>query len=142
MDFHLLPESPAIDRGTTVDAPSADLDGNARPCGGGVDMGAFEYGSCGSGSTQFRRGDPNGDGEVDISDAVAIIWYLFIGGDAPDCLRSVDVDDNGEMEISTDVIYLLGYLFIEGKSPPEPFRDCGIDTSSDELTCESYPPCL
>jgi hypothetical protein len=41
-DYHLSPGSPAIDRGTSVDAPSMDFDGNPRPQGGGVDIGAYE----------------------------------------------------------------------------------------------------
>jgi hypothetical protein len=40
----LLPESPAIDFGTAVGAPSVDQRGTARPSGDGVDMGAFEVG--------------------------------------------------------------------------------------------------
>lgn len=42
-DFHLSGSSPAIDKGTSTDAPNADLDGNARPKGAGYDIGAFEY---------------------------------------------------------------------------------------------------
>jgi hypothetical protein len=40
----LLPQSPAIDFGTTVGAPSIDQRGMSRPFGDGVDMGAFERG--------------------------------------------------------------------------------------------------
>ncbi|MBN1154716.1 right-handed parallel beta-helix repeat-containing protein [candidate division KSB1 bacterium] len=42
-DFHLLHDSPAIDHGTWIDAPSTDFEGNLRPVGGGVDIGAYEY---------------------------------------------------------------------------------------------------
>jgi MYXO-CTERM domain-containing protein len=41
-DYHLSPTSPALDLGTTMSAPAADLDGNARPAGEGVDAGAYE----------------------------------------------------------------------------------------------------
>jgi MYXO-CTERM domain-containing protein len=42
-DYHLSATSPAIDKGTSSDAPSDDLDGNARPQGNGWDIGAYEY---------------------------------------------------------------------------------------------------
>lgn len=41
-DFHLKPNSPALDKGSAVGAPSTDCDGNRRPQGRGVDMGAYE----------------------------------------------------------------------------------------------------
>jgi hypothetical protein len=41
-DFHLTADCPAVDHGSDVDAPSDDYDGNARPQGSGVDVGAFE----------------------------------------------------------------------------------------------------
>ena len=42
-DFHLLGDSPAIDAGTDVGAPSADFDDVGRPVGVGFDLGAYEY---------------------------------------------------------------------------------------------------
>lgn len=42
-DFHLQPGSPAIDRGTSLDAPGTDFDGVHRPQGLGYDIGAYEY---------------------------------------------------------------------------------------------------
>src|SRR5206468_9648869 len=41
-DFHLRDGSPAIDSGTSANAPSFDLDGNPRPVGAGYDVGAYE----------------------------------------------------------------------------------------------------
>lgn len=41
-DFHLLPRSPAVDAGSASGAPDVDLDGEPRPVGGGVDLGAYE----------------------------------------------------------------------------------------------------
>ncbi len=41
-DYHLLDGSPAIDAGTRLGAPPADLDCVLRPQGGGVDVGCYE----------------------------------------------------------------------------------------------------
>ena len=40
--FHLQTTSPVIDEGTPTEAPPRDMDGNARPQGAAVDMGADE----------------------------------------------------------------------------------------------------
>jgi parallel beta-helix repeat protein len=51
-DFHLLSTSPAVDAGTSSNAPATDLDGEPRPVGAAVDMGAYELQleSCGNGT--------------------------------------------------------------------------------------------
>ena len=41
-DFHLQEGSPAIDNGSSVDAPNDDFNGNPRPQGDGYDIGAYE----------------------------------------------------------------------------------------------------
>jgi hypothetical protein len=42
-DFHLRSTSPAIDKGSPVNAPLEDFDSSSRPQGAGFDMGAYEY---------------------------------------------------------------------------------------------------
>jgi hypothetical protein len=52
-------------------------------------------------ATRFIRGDSNADGEVDLSDGVKIIHYLFFqsqGGDFP-CLKALDVTDSGRVSL-------------------------------------------
>jgi len=45
-DYHLSDTSPALDSGTSTEAPASDLDGNQRPFGDAVDIGAYE--ACGT----------------------------------------------------------------------------------------------
>ncbi len=87
--------------------------------------------------TLFRRADPNDDGEEDISDAIAILSYLFVGGQKIDCLDAVDADGSGGLEI-TDGVYLLRYLFLDGPPPPMPFEVCG---GLPALGCERFAGC-
>jgi hypothetical protein len=75
----------------------------------------------------FVRGDSNLDGSIDLSDAVAILNFLFGGeGKVHDCRNSMDADDNASVNI-TDAVYLLGHLFLGGPEPPAPHPGCGLD---------------
>ena len=91
-------------------------------------------------NSPFRRGDTNGDGDLNIVDAVRILNYLF-GTTELDCLDAADANDDGAIEI-TDAVGLLAFLFLGGFPPPLPVEECGIDPGPDELTCESFPSCL
>ncbi|MBI4606054.1 MAG: hypothetical protein HY721_29155 [Planctomycetes bacterium] len=82
----------------------------------------------------FRRGDVEENGELNITDAVAILGYLFLGSRAPRCLDAADANDSGELNI-TDAIYLLGYLFAGGPPPPPPLAAPGRDPTRDDLGC-------
>ncbi|MCH2584864.1 MAG: hypothetical protein MK138_08860, partial [Planctomycetes bacterium] len=93
------------------------------------------------GPVWFMRSDANQDGLSDMSDAVEILAELFLGeGSGRGCPQSLDVDDNGAIEL-TDSVYLLTFLFNGGDSPPAPFGSCGADLSAGGLTCEIYAPC-
>jgi hypothetical protein len=97
----------------------------------------------------FIRGDANGFQEtvltVDISDAISIFNFLFVGVKTkPTCIDALDVDDNGELEV-TDPVRLLGFLF-KGEPPPAPpfaktVEGCGVDPTPDKLGCDYYPHC-
>jgi hypothetical protein len=89
----------------------------------------------------FRRGDSNGDGRADLSDAIATLGYLFLGSVAISCLDAADADDSGVLNL-TDAIFLLGHLFLGGPAPPPPgIGDCGGDLTEDGLSCEGQPGC-
>ena len=83
----------------------------------------------------FIRGDTSFDQGVNISDAIAVLSYLFLGAATPRCLDAADSNDTGTLDI-TDAIYLLGFLFLGGEGPPPPFPDPGRDTTEDPLGCE------
>jgi hypothetical protein len=88
-------------------------------------------------SHHFRRGDSNADGSFDISDAVGILGYLFLGNEEPACLAAADLDDSGQIDIS-DPIRLLGWLFL-GSEPPSPPRECGTDPDGTKFDCRESP---
>ncbi len=140
-DYHLGLGSPAIDRGTPEGAPATDIEGNARPCGQGVDMGAYEH--CEptpSPAPLFLRGDCNGDATVNISDATCTLNRLFVGGRAPGCIAATDV--NGDEAVNmADPVSLLNFLFAGGPPPVQPFPECGPGDlpGDDSLGCESLP---
>lgn len=45
LNYHLIASSSAIDNGTINLAPLSDFDGNPRPIGAGIDIGAYEFSS-------------------------------------------------------------------------------------------------
>ncbi len=88
----------------------------------------------------FIRGDSNIDGEIDIGDAIQIIFCDFTGGNCSSCADAADVNDDKERNLS-DPIYLLSYLFLGESPPPAPFEACGTDPTEDEIDCQSFPLC-
>ncbi|MBO4804220.1 MAG: dockerin type I repeat-containing protein [Muribaculaceae bacterium] len=55
------------------------------------------------------RGDVNGDGSVDISDATMLINYLLSGNASGLNLENANCDQNGGVDIS-DATTLINYL--------------------------------
>lgn len=80
-DFHLSPDSPAIDSGTSDGIPETDLDGKPRFLGAGVDMGAYEFGLV---------GDTNNDGVVNAQDVQFVINGALGTG------RAADINNDGQ----------------------------------------------
>ncbi len=87
----------------------------------------------------FVRGDPSGNGTVDLADAILILEHLFGDAADPDCLRTVDANDDG-VEAISDPVFLLGYLLQDAPAPAPPFPDCGVISDS-SLSCEASPSC-
>jgi hypothetical protein len=83
-------------------------------------------------ANSFRRGDVNASGAINITDAMLIFFYAFLG-DPIACLDVADVNDDGAIDIS-DPIYILVDLYEGGPGPPAP-NSCGIDPTPDALEC-------
>ncbi len=88
---------------------------------------------------EFRRGDANADGQVDINDG-AFLLGVVNGQQFPRCQDACDIDDNGSIE-QLDANLLLNYLFGGGQPPQPPFPDCGEDPTADGLGCDEPGPC-
>jgi hypothetical protein len=66
--------------------------------------------------TVVERGDPNGDGDVNVADAVYLISYIFKGGPPPNPLEAGDANCDGDVNIG-DAVHLINYIF-KGGPPP------------------------
>jgi hypothetical protein len=89
---------------------------------------------------EFRRGDSNGDGSADISDAVHILLWRFSGGAEPGCVDAADTNDDEQVDL-TDAVFLLDYLFRGGPVPPAPGSNACGPQASGAMGCASYPAC-
>ena len=62
------------------------------------------------------RGNVNCDEQINVTDIIYVISYLFKGGPTPNPLENGDVNCDGQVTVS-DVIYLINYLFKSGPPP-------------------------
>jgi hypothetical protein len=65
----------------------------------------------------WLRGDANNDQSIDISDAVHILAYLFLGSVEPKCAPIADASGDGQVALS-DASRLLDFLFQSGAALP------------------------
>ncbi len=63
------------------------------------------------GNVDYDAGD-----NIDISDLVYLVDYMFNQGPAPVCLEEADIDATGGIDIS-DLVYLVDYMFTGGPAP-------------------------
>ncbi|HAK94966.1 MAG TPA: hypothetical protein DCM87_08170, partial [Planctomycetes bacterium] len=85
---------------------------------------------------QFKRGDVDRDGDVDITDYYHLSYYLS-DTYLPLNLDAADVNDDGAVG-DADQMYLLQYLYASGPQPPPPFSYFALDPTYDliELPCQ------
>ena len=70
----------------------------------------------------YREGDANGDGVVNVGDAVYVINYVFRNGAAPNPIETGD--GNGDCSVNVgDAVYLINFVFKDG-NPPIINGDC------------------
>lgn len=90
--------------------------------------------------SEFVRADCNTDGQIDISDSVKTLEFLFVGGSGLDCEKACDANDDSQVDLS-DAVFSLSFLFAGGDSPATPFANCGADATTDALTCSDFSSC-
>ncbi|MEM7263778.1 MAG: hypothetical protein AAF488_17450, partial [Planctomycetota bacterium] len=78
----------------------------------------------------FVRGNIDGsaDPAPQITDAIYLLSFLFLGGPPPPCAAAADTDATGGTNL-TDAVYVLTFLFLGGAAPP---------TWIDGPTCEAF----
>jgi hypothetical protein len=83
----------------------------------------------------FLRGDCDGDGIFNLTDAIFGLNYLFLGGQEPPCASACNSDGNEVLNL-TDAVYSLIHLFVGGDPPPGNFPDC------DEVPPDEFDDCF
>jgi uncharacterized protein (TIGR02145 family) len=73
-------------------------------------------------SGDYICGDANGDGGVNVSDAVHIVNFVFVGGDAPDPVATGDCNCDGSCNVS-DAVAVINFVFVGGYDPCDPDDD-------------------
>jgi hypothetical protein len=75
-------------------------------------------------TSDWVRGDANGDSTVNIGDGIWIISELFLGGAASSCAVARDANDDGNVD-AADAVHIFSYRFLNGPMPAAPFPGCG-----------------
>ena len=67
------------------------------------------------GQASFQRGNTNGDGELNITDPVGLLEFLFSGTFVRGGAGTGNSDDHGTLSL-TDAVHTLGFLLL-GTAP-------------------------
>jgi hypothetical protein len=123
----------------SCDAALNDCNGNGVPDDCDILSGGSSQDINGNGvpddcEPAFHRGDSNCDAELDISDGVHALNFLFAGGSRPCCPDSADANDDGSVDLS-DAVRILNFLFLGAAPLPPPRIDdgCGVDPTNDDI---------
>lgn len=106
----------------------------------------------------YTYGDANGDGGINVGDAVFLINYVFKGGSSPPSLDAGDANCDYSQNVG-DAVFLINYVFKGGPAPGcyikgaccmfgtcvETTRDtCALmegEYYGDESSCDDEPTC-
>ena len=88
---------------------------------------------------EFLRGDANADGNFDLADVIETLDFIFLG-EPVSCRVALDSNDDELVDIA-DAVFSLATLFAGGAEPTPPGLLCGIDETSGNLDCLTFPPC-
>ena len=83
-------------------------------------------------TTDFIRGDVDGDGEVGPLDVLYLADALSGIGTLPANIDAADTNDNGVVH-SGDLIYLNAFVNGTGPAPPAPYPAAGVDPTADGI---------
>ncbi len=104
-EFFFAPASGGVIEPAYFDCGTADI--------------VLKYTVCGDDNyTNCTPGDANGDGIVNISDAIVHITYIFGGGPPPRPWSKCSGDANGDCTPGiSDAVYVISYIFSGGSAP-------------------------
>ena len=124
------------------DTPAARLSVEAGFGGGGPSR--LVHGKHEFPAVSFRRGDVNDSGTLEVTDAINLLGWVFLGSPGASCMDAADTDNSGRLDLS-DAINILVFLF-GGDLPPGPpllGEGCAEDREgeADGISCESAPSC-
>ncbi|MDE0739542.1 MAG: CotH kinase family protein [Planctomycetota bacterium] len=101
-----------------------------------VDSAIFTY----ENAEGYTRGDADSGGDINLTDAVQLLNFLFSGGAEPACAAAADTNRSGSIDM-TDAIQILNFLFLGAENFPAPFPGCGQDPLGELLDCDTTRNC-
>ncbi|HEQ98012.1 MAG TPA: hypothetical protein ENO22_01580 [candidate division Zixibacteria bacterium] len=62
-------------------------------------------------------GDTNADGSVNLSDAIWLINYIFVGGPPPQPVLACGDANTDGVAAMQDVVWIINFVFVSGAQP-------------------------
>ena len=134
--------------GAVIPAPGPIVAGD-DPTPGVLTCVSYPASACCSGCPNQLAGDCNQDGTLDLSDAVCLFGFLFLGAPAglpcasgdgahPSNIAVFSVNGDGTIDIS-DGVYVLQYLFTGGAAPAQGTACFYVEACPTNAACPACP---